>query len=274
MSPYRQRRTRGAARDGGPEDLEGGRFPMQELDNPVWFALTGPQRHLGVALDHSARFRSDVAPFGAFSAPPIEAHWAELAVLTGPGGLVAITGLHGTPPADWSDIVEFPGVQMVCERPAATGPATTGPTGVGDPADEVVALGDGDVEDMLRLVGLARPGPFLPRTIEFGGYLGIRRDGELVAMAGERLRLPGWTEISAVATHPDHRGQGLGTVIVHAVVATVVRRGECPFLHAAAGNTVAIRLYQELGFSVRQETLFVVARAPDTQARRPPSSAP
>ena len=242
---------------------------MQELDNPVWSALTGPQRHLGVALDLSARFRSDVAPFGAFSAPPTEAHWAELAMLTGPGGLVAVTGLHGTPPGDWSDIVEIPGVQMVCERPMAFEPPTSRPTGAEDPAEEVVALGDGDVEDMLTLVGLARPGPFLPRTIEFGGYVGIRRDGELVAMAGERLRPPGWTEISAVATHPDHRGQGLGTVLVRAVVASVVRRGERPFLHAAADNTVAIRLYRELGFSVCRETLFVVASAPDSGADAP-----
>ncbi len=239
---------------------------MQELDNPVWSALAGPQRHLGVALDLSARFRSDVAPFGAFSAPPTEAHWAELAVLTGPGGLVATTGVHGTPPTDWSDIVEIPGVQMVYERPMASGRATTGPAVARDPADQVVVLGDGDVEDMLNLVGLARPGPFLPRTIEFGGYVGIRRDGELVAMAGERLRPPGWTEISAVATHPDHRGQGLGTVLVRAVMATVARRGERPFLHAASENTVAVRLYRELGFSVRRETLFVVARAPDSGA--------
>lgn len=242
---------------------------MEELDNPVWSALTGPQHHLGVVLDLSARFRSDVAPFGAFSSPPTEAHWAELAVLNGPGGVVAITGVHGTPPPDWSDIVEIPGVQMVYEQPMASEPAPTGPAGAGNRADEVVALGDGDVEDMLRLVGLARPGPFLPRTIEFGGYLGIRRAGELVAMAGERLRPTGWAEVSAVATHPDHRGQGLGTVLVRAVMATIVGRGERPFLHAAADNTVALRLYRELGFSVRRETLFVVARAPDEDADTP-----
>ncbi len=245
---------------------------MEELDNPVWSALTGPQRHLGVALDLSARFRPDVAPFGAFSAPPTEAHWAELAELTGPGGLMAITGLHGTPPDDWSDIAEIPGVQMISERPAATGPAVPVPAVAGHPAEEIVDLGDGDVEDMLALVGLTRPGPFLPRTIEFGGYIGIRRHGELVAMAGERLRPPGWTEISAVATHPDHRGQGLGTLLVRAVIATAAHRGERPFLHAAADNTVAIRLYRELGFTVRRETLFVVARAPDTQASGSPSA--
>ncbi len=123
-------------------------------------------------------------------------------------------------------------------------------------------LGDADVEDMLDLVRLARPGPFLPRTIEFGGYLGIRRDGALVAMTGERLRPSGWVEISAVATHPEHRGQGLAGVLVRRVVAGVHSRGERPFLHAAADNIEAIRLYRELGFSVRRETRFVIARAP------------
>ena len=97
---------------------------------------------------------------------------------------------------------------------------------------------------------------------------------ELVALAGERLRPPGWTEISAVATHPGHRGQGLGTLLVRTVMATVARRGQRPVLHAAADNTVAIRLYLALGFSVRRESRFVVARAPDTGAGTPTAPAP
>jgi predicted GNAT family acetyltransferase len=115
---------------------------------------------------------------------------------------------------------------------------------------------------MLALVERTKPGPFLPRTIELGTYLGIRRAGALVAMAGERLHPPGWTEISAVCTDPGHRGQGLGTRLVHAVAAGIRARDETPFLHAAATNTSAIRLYESLGFRLRKEVTFLAARVP------------
>ena len=113
--------------------------------------------------------------------------------------------------------------------------AGTGMTGVADP--EAVALTETDVPEMLDLVERAQPGPFRKRTIELGRYLGIRRAGRLVAMAGERLRLPGWTEVSAVCTDPEFRGQGLGARLTLAVAAGILERGELPFLHAAAPTT-------------------------------------
>ena len=123
-------------------------------------------------------------------------------------------------------------------------------------------LGPGDVPDILRLVERTKPGPFLSRTIELGSYLGIRRGGELVAMAGERLRPPGWTEISAVCTDPQFRGQGLATRLTLAVSAAIQARGQTPFLHVMATNVTAIRLYESLGFRFRRAAPFVVARAP------------
>jgi predicted GNAT family acetyltransferase len=115
---------------------------------------------------------------------------------------------------------------------------------------------------MLDLVARTRPGPFLPRTIELGGYIGIRRNGALVAMAGERLRPPGWSEISAVCTDADFRGKGLATRLTLAVACAITDRGELPFLHAAADNVSAIRLYQSLGFRLRRTATFVVMRSP------------
>jgi ribosomal protein S18 acetylase RimI-like enzyme len=147
------------------------------------------------------------------------------------------------------------GVQLTGERVA----------GRADP--EAVPLGPADVPDMLSLVARTRPGPFLPRTVEFGGYIGIRRDGELVAMAGERIRPPGWSEISAVCTDPAVRGQGLATRLTLAVAAAITGRGETPFLHAAAENVTAIRLYEALGFELRRIAIFVVARAPRAAAK-------
>jgi predicted GNAT family acetyltransferase len=116
---------------------------------------------------------------------------------------------------------------------------------------------------MLDLVARTRPGPFLPRTIELGTYLGIRRGGALVAMAGERLRPPGWTEISAVCTDPAHQGQGLATRLVHAIAAVIRDRGETPFLHASADNTGAISLYESLGFRLRRTLDFCALTLPE-----------
>jgi predicted GNAT family acetyltransferase len=115
---------------------------------------------------------------------------------------------------------------------------------------------------MLDLVSRTKPGPFLPRTIELGTYLGIRDGGVLVAMAGERLHPPGWTEISAVCTDDGYRGRGLATRLVKAVAAGIRRRGETPFLHAAGTNTNAIRLYESLGFALRRQAVFRALRVP------------
>jgi predicted GNAT family acetyltransferase len=115
---------------------------------------------------------------------------------------------------------------------------------------------------MLALVARTQPGPFEPRTIELGTYLGIRRDGRLVAMAGERLRPPGWVEVSAVCTDVRFRGQGLATRLVRAVGQGIRDGGREVFLHTAATNHAAIRLYASIGFTLRCRTTFALVRTP------------
>src|SRR6185369_6522417 len=143
----------------------------------------------------------------------------------------------------WELVAEFPGVQMVDVSLRAA------------PHPEAVRLTAADVPEILGLVERTDPGPFRPRTIELGTYLGIRREGALVAMAGERLHPPGWTEISAVCTDPAYRGRGLATTLVRAVAHVIRERGEIPFMHAAADNVHAIGLYQSLGFELRRKTV-------------------
>jgi predicted GNAT family acetyltransferase len=128
--------------------------------------------------------------------------------------------------------------------------------------DRVDVLGREDVDDIQELVRLTRPGPFLADTIELGRYLGIRRNGDLVAMAGERFRVAGATEVSAICTHPDHRGQGLAERLTMIVVDGILARGELPFLHVITDNTPAIRLYEKLGFVVGIEYDAIAVRAP------------
>jgi predicted GNAT family acetyltransferase len=110
---------------------------------------------------------------------------------------------------------------------------------------------------MLELVRRTEPGPFFPRTIELGRYLGFRSaDGALIAMAGERLQPTGWTEISAVCTDPAHRGRGLADRLIRAVAAGVRQRGDQPFLHVAGSNVGAVRLYERMGFVIERDIYF------------------
>ena len=220
------------------------------LDNPAWAALTGPHAHFAERHGQVLRYPADVSPFLALPDAPTPQVWDDVAALAGPGATVVIPGAEVTPPAGWEVLDRISGVQLV----------DAGIPAVEDP--EAVRLGPADVPEMLDLVARTQPGPFLKRTIELGTYLGIRRCGLLVAMAGERLHPPGWTEISAVCTDPGYRGEGLATRLVLAVAAGIRARGETPFLHAAGTNTSAIRLYLSLGFELRWEPRFVVVRVP------------
>jgi predicted GNAT family acetyltransferase len=134
-------------------------------------------------------------------------------------------------------------------------------------------LGPDDVDEMVALVAATDPGPFERRTVEFGGYLGVRQDGRLIAMAGERFRCAGYTEISAVCTDAAHRGRGLASLLTRAVAARIRARGDEAFLHAAASNTNAIRLYQTLGFTIRTTCDFAAVRRV-TDGERPADDPP
>jgi ribosomal protein S18 acetylase RimI-like enzyme len=221
------------------------------LDNPAHSALTGPHAHFAERRGNVLRYPVDVSPFVALPEVPTAQDWADIADLAGPGALVPLAGVAVPPPDGWEIAMRGAGVQMV-------------DVGVADaPDDEAVQLTPADVPEMLDLVARTKPGPFLPRTIELGTYLGVRRDGALVAMAGERLHPPGFTEISAVCTDPAYRGHGFATRLVRAVAHGIRRRGETPFLHAAASNTNAIRLYESLGFRLRRTATFSAARVPE-----------
>lgn len=218
------------------------------LDNPMWTSLTGPHARFAERHGRILRYPVDVAPFLGIPDDPDDQVWRDIAALAGPGAIVPVSGTD-LPPG-WEIVDKLAGVQLVDAGVAAAE----------DP--EAIRLGPADVPEMLALVERTKPGPFRPRTIELGTYLGIRRQGTLVAMAGERLHPPGWTEISAVCTDASYRGQGLATRLVRAVAAGIRARNETPLLHAAASNTTAIRLYESLGFVLRQRTEFVMARVP------------
>jgi ribosomal protein S18 acetylase RimI-like enzyme len=221
------------------------------LDNPVYAALCGPHARFAQVRGRARRYPLDVAPFLALPSPPSAEDWRDAAGLVAPGTYAAVRYSGAELPDGWQAVEAFDLVQMIGEQV----------TGVD--CSEAIPLGAADVPEMLELVAQTEPGPFLTRTIELGDYLGIRRAGALVAMAGERFHLDGWTEISAICTKPDHRGQGLASQLLGALIAGIQLRSERAFLHVLSTNTGAIRLYEELGFRVRRTaTITVVTREP------------
>lgn len=165
------------------------------------------------------------------------------------------------PPSGWAIQYSAEMYQMIYETPvrgAETGATRNLPRNATH--DAIRELTPADVPEMLALTKLTEPGPFRPRTIELGGYLGIRDSGSLVAMAGERLQITGFTEVSAVCTHPEFRGRGYGNALVSAVASRIMRRGVTPILHVKADNITAVRLYERLGFKVRARLHLAVVR--------------
>jgi GNAT superfamily N-acetyltransferase len=223
------------------------------LDKPVWASLTGAHEYLAERKGGAVRYPPDVAPFAALADATDPKNWLDLAELYGPGAVAVLPGVSESPDA-WEIVDTVHGVQLVDASLRA------------EADDEAVRLDHADVPEMLELIARTRPGPFAPRTIELGNYFGIRRDGGLIAMAGERMHPAGWTEISAVCTDGAYRGQGLGTRLVRHVAAGIRDRGEAAFLHAALANANAIRLYESIGFARRREILFLLVRVPPTSA--------
>lgn len=219
---------------------------MHPLDRPVWNALTQGWRAYAEGDAHALRLDPAYGPFGA-SADAKPASVAALGAMIPQGG--ALWLVEAMPPAlpERANVVRRATLnQMIAE-------ATPG----GDDQD-IVPLDEADAEEMRALALLTKPGPFATRTHRLGPFVGIRHQGQLVAMAGERMRLDGYSEVSGVCTHPNHRGRGHAAALMRVVASRILARGEGAFLHSYADNAVAIRLYESLGFRFRAAMTMVV----------------
>ena len=219
------------------------------LDRPALAALQSRHRHHAEALGRALRYDPDVAPF--VSAPGDDAEaLADIGRLVPEDRFAIMLQVEESPlPPGTVAEMRVDGVQMVAENLAP-------------PAGDIafVELTEADVPAMVALAALTRPGPFLTKTHRFGGYIGIKLDGRLAAMAGKRFQVPGFAEVSAVCTHPDARGRGYAGFLTATVAARIAARGETPFLHTFAQNTGAIRLYEKLGFVLRTGVKVLVLR--------------
>jgi predicted GNAT family acetyltransferase len=213
---------------------------MHVLDRPIWSALGTRHASLAEGGTLARRYPASVAPFAATESEDEESLHA-LAELAPKGETLLL--LMADPivtPSDFVTTTAASAVQMIGGRR---------PYQVTD--ERIEQLSQADAAAMLDLATLTKPGPFSLRALELGDFWGVKMNGRLVAMAGERMKQPGYTELSGVCTHPDMRGKGLGRLLSLYVADKIVARGDQPYLHAYETNKAAITLYESIGFRLR-----------------------
>jgi predicted GNAT family acetyltransferase len=221
------------------------------LENPVWHALTTAQANIAEGDDFARRYPLRYTPFAAVREATPHA-FETLARVLQPEGIAALVNVAPEDvPAAWMVLRSIQAVQMTCQNLAPS------------PEPDIFELQESDQPEMLELVRLTEPGPFKERAADLGKFYGVRDGNTLVAMAGERMHLTGFTEISAVCTHPEYRGRGLARGLMHRLSREILTRGEIPFLHVFANNTNAIRVYEKLGFQKRRDVLITVLKSPE-----------
>lgn len=220
------------------------------LDAIFWNTMTGPHASFASGSGGARRYAAGFSPIIAF-ADNDRPDFAALAPVCAPGETFYCEGWQGECPDGWRIDGETTMFRMVWNAKVATA----------DHAPGAVALGPEHVDAAVALATLCRPGPFGPRTIELGDYYGEVEDGRLIAMAGQRMRVPGYTEISGVCTHPDAQGRGLARRLMHKLIHRQMLLGELPFLHVMRANVAAHDFYKRMGFEdYLESTVRVLTR--------------
>lgn len=216
------------------------------LANPVFNALSSVDAHFNEGNDRIKFFDSEVSPFAGFE-EDYKSGFEDLHQLLPTGRKI----LYANPnkidiPDSWKISAYVEGLQFVLDKYLPQENETV----------KIVALGAKDIEAMIELTALTRPGPFDKRTIEFGHYFGVFEKEKLVSITGQRLHLDNFSEISAVCTHPEFLGKGYAAALLHHQIQLILKTGKMPFLHVRADNARAIELYERIGFKVSRPMNF------------------
>jgi predicted GNAT family acetyltransferase len=224
------------------------------LDNPVWNALTSGNKNLAEATgnDLVKSFPADIAPFVGLRATDADCFHTLDELIPAHRVVAIVTPEEIEIPGRWKHILHTQLYQMIAPATAtdAHAPHKASP--------ELIPLLPMHIPQMLSLTKLTNPGPFYDRTIEFGNYHGIFAGDQLIAMAGQRMHLGKYIEVSAVCTHPDHLGHGYATALILHLATLIRAQSAIPFLHVRTDNTSAIKVYKKLGFSIHQEVTISI----------------
>lgn len=218
------------------------------LDNPAWSALISGNNNLSFGNEQVKYFDREVSPFAAFKENSEENFQALYDLIPEGRVLLFILPVEMEIPSPWKVLNCIKGIQMICDTKIEQNESSL----------KLIPLAEEHVPQMLDLTKLTNPGPFAPRTIDFGHYQGIFDDEKLVAMAGQRLHVFNYAEISAVCTHPDYLGRGYAKQLLIHQINRIKAASEIPFLHVRYDNDRAIKVYESLGFSTRREIYFYV----------------
>lgn len=223
------------------------------LNNPIYQALISREAHFNIGNAAVAFFPENLAPFIGLSN---WSHEQQKQLLIQAPAHRSWFVIHQEPFSfidNFQTVFSIPLFQMMCPKLSTPPPSK----------EPLKPLGKEHIEEMIALTSLTKPGPFLQRTIEFGNYHGIFREGKLVAMGGERMHIDHFTEISAICTHPDYRGHGYGAQLVHFLSKQILEKGETPFLHVRIDNKNAIEVYEKMGYQIRTEMFFAIFKRKD-----------
>lgn len=218
---------------------------IHQLDNPAWYALTGPQEAFALGNGKVKKYKTNNLPFAAYDHRYPE-QLQELDEMLQPGEIFFLIGDIPPLPSNWTIMAELPCLQMISDAPIPPLP---------DPP-EMQLLGEAEKEDMINLVQRVQPGYFAPDTYQLGNYFGIRENGLLVAMAGERMRVSGMSELSAICTDPQYTGRKYAQHLIIRLCNSHHQHGIIPFLHVLDNNERAIKLYEYMGFRTRRTISF------------------
>ena len=221
-------------------------LPENLFTDPVWSALHSEQRQFSLTNQNACRYPADVVPFGAIAR----------------ANSTCMHQFHALLEAEeciWFVAEQYTEIPQLIRQETLLCLQMVLPENISPPESPtaIVALSCANANEMVALTTVAFPGFFRPRTCEMGTYYGVRSSsGELIAMGGERLKLEGFSEISAVCTHPSFRGQGFAARLIWEVVRQQRREGVRSFLHVSAANHNAIKLYLRMGFEVTRTLLM------------------
>jgi predicted GNAT family acetyltransferase len=218
------------------------------LDNPAWNALISGNKNLSFGDEQVKYFDREVSPFAAFKENSEENFQTLYNLITEGRVLLFISPVEMDIPSPWKVLNCIKGIQMICDTKIEQN----------EPSLKLIPITEEHVPQMLALTKLTNPGPFASRTIDFGHYQGVFDGDKLVALAGQRLHVFNYAEISAVCTHPDYLGRGYAKQLLIHQINRIKAAAEIPFLHVRYDNDRAIKVYESLGFSTRREIYFYV----------------